>query len=210
MYAKIKEEIALLLAAALKDAAERGLLPLLDLPALEFQVPREKGRGDLATNVAMLLAAEARRPPAEIAGVIASLIGESISSEGNISRVEADPQRGFLNFFISPAAIQAGLARLLDSTGGFGKTAAGGGRTVLLEFISANPTGPLTVAHGRQAAVGDVLANLLTSAGFEVRREYYLNDRGRQMDILGRSVLLRRRELAGEEIDFPEDHSRGA
>ena len=209
MYTAIKEEIDLLLAAALQVAAERGLLPLLDLPPLEFQVPREKGRGDLATNVAMVLASPARRPPGEIAGVIASLIGESLSSEGNISRVEADPRRGFLNFFISPGAIRAGLAGLLASPGGFGKTAAGGGRKVLLEFVSANPTGPLTVAHGRQAAVGDVLANLLSAAGFEVCREYYLNDRGRQMEILGRSVCLRRRELAGEEIEFPEDHYRG-
>jgi arginyl-tRNA synthetase len=209
MYAEIKEEIVLLLAAALKDAAERGLLPLISLPPLEFQVPREKGRGDLATNAAMLLASQAGRPPAQIAGVIASLIGESVSPQGPISRVEADPRRGFLNFFISPAAIQAGLARLLSTPGSFGRTSAGGGRTVLLEFISANPTGPLTVAHGRQAAVGDVLANLLGAAGFEVCREYYLNDRGRQMEILGRSVLLRRRELAGEEIDFPEDHYRG-
>lgn len=210
MYREIKEEIALLLAAALQAGAERGLLPLLALPPLEFQVPREKGRGDLSTNVAMVLASPARRPPAEIAGVIASLIGESISPAGTVSRVEADPRRGFLNFHISPQAIRAGLSGLLASTGGFGKTAAGGGRKVLLEFVSANPTGPLTVAHGRQAAVGDVLANLLAAAGFEVCREYYLNDRGRQMEILGRSVCLRRRELAGEKIDFPEDHYRGA
>lgn len=209
MYREIKEEIDLLMAAALQAAAERGLLPIIALPPLEFQIPREKGRGDLATNVAMVLASEYRRPPAEIAAVIAALIEESISAGGSISRVEADPRRGFLNFFIAPGAIQAGLARLLVSPSRFGTTDAGGGRTVLLEFISANPTGPLTVAHGRQAAVGDVLANLLSAAGFRVCREYYLNDRGRQMEILGRSVYLRRRELTGEKIDFPADHYQG-
>ncbi len=209
MYAAIKEEITSLLGTALKAAAERGLLPEVSLPALEFQVPREKGHGDLATNVAMILASTVRRPPAEIAAELGRLIGESLKTESPVSRVEADPRRGFLNFFISPSAIRSGLVRLLSSPGRFGRTDAGGGKPVLLEFISANPTGPLTVAHGRQAAVGDVLANLLTDAGFVVCREYYLNDRGRQMEILGRSVYLRRRELAGEEVVFPEDHYRG-
>ncbi|MDP8237174.1 MAG: arginine--tRNA ligase [Candidatus Erginobacter occultus] len=209
MYPAVKAEIAELISSALAEAADRGLLPAAELPPLEFQIPREAGHGDLATNAAMLLAGRVRRPPAEIAGVISELIGERLSGRDMISRVEADPRRGFLNFFIAPSAVQAGLVRLLASSGGFGNTAAGGSRKVLLEFVSANPTGPLTVAHGRQAAVGDVLANLLTAAGFEVCREYYLNDRGRQMKILGRSVYLRRRELAGEEIDFPADHYQG-
>jgi len=209
MYREIKQEIAALLGAALEAAAERGLLPEVSLPPLEFQVPREKGHGDLAINAAMVLASRVRRPPAEIAGIVAALVGESIGPGDSVSRVEADPRRGFLNFFISPRAVRSGLARLLASPEGFGRTGAGGGRKVLLEFVSANPTGPLTVAHGRQAAVGDVLANLLAASGFEVCREYYLNDRGRQMEILGRSVLLRKRELAGEEIDFPADHYRG-
>lgn len=209
MFEEIKTEITSLLAAALKEAVVRGLLPPVELPPPEFQIPREMGHGDLATNVAMVLASQARRPPAAIAGVISDLIGEKLRARGKIARVEADPRRGFLNFYISPEAVWAGLSGLLAAGGGFGASNAGEGRTVLLEFISANPTGPLTVAHGRQAAVGDVLANLLSAAGFKVVREYYLNDRGRQLEILGRSVLLRHRELAGEEIQFPADHYQG-
>ncbi len=209
MYPEVKSEIAELLSSALESAADRGLLPTVELPPLEFQIPRETDHGDLATNVAMVLAASVRRPPAAIAEVITGLIGEALPPGGKISRVEADPRRGFLNFFIAPGTVRAGLGELLGSAGGFGAGDAGGGRPVLLEFVSANPTGPLTVAHGRQAAVGDVLANLLFAAGFRVVREYYLNDRGRQMEILGRSVLLRRRELAGEKIDFPADHYQG-
>lgn len=209
MFAEIKTEITSLLTDALKEAVVRGLLPPVELPPPEFQIPRETGHGDLATNVAMVLASQARRPPAAIAGVISDLIGEKLSVRGKIARVAADPRQGFLNFYISPEAVQAGLSGLLASGGGFGVSNAGEGRTVLLEFISANPTGPLTVAHGRQAAVGDVLANLLSAAGFKVVREYYLNDRGRQLEILGRSVFLRHRELAGEEIQFPADHYQG-
>lgn len=209
MYREIERELTGLLAAALREAAARNLLPPAELPPLEFQVPREKDRGDLATNAAMLLASRVRKPPARIAAVIASLIEEGVGDGGTIARVEADPRRGFLNFFIAPGKIRSGLARLLASSGEFGSTDAGGGREVLVEFVSANPTGPLTVAHGRQAAVGDVLANLLNRAGFRVCREYYLNDRGRQMEILGRSVYLRRRQLAGEEIEFPDDHYQG-
>ncbi|MFH1038791.1 MAG: arginine--tRNA ligase [PVC group bacterium] len=209
MLPEINSAISDMIKAAFRLAADRGLLPPVSLPVLEFEVPREKGRGDLSSSIAMQTASRVRRPPGETAGIIASLIEPLLSDETVIAGVEADPRRGFLNFTVSAGALRQALRRLLENPGRWGESEAGKGRKVLLEFVSANPTGPLTVAHGRQAAVGDVLANLLAKAGFRVCREYYLNDRGRQMDILGRSVYLRWRELQGERIDFSAEYYQG-
>ncbi len=209
MTPEIKSEIDKLIEESLREAAERKLLPALSPPPFQLESPREKEHGDLAANIAMKLASSAKRPPAKIAEILALLLEPRIEKTELIDRVEADPRKGFLNFFLSPSALQRTLKQILASPGRWGETDPGAGKKVLLEFVSANPTGPLTVAHGRQAAVGDVLANTLAKAGFKVCREYYLNDRGRQMDILGSSVYARRRELMGEKVDFPEDYYQG-
>jgi arginyl-tRNA synthetase len=209
MFKKIEETIIKLITEAFQKAADRDLLPAVSLPSIELQIPREKGHGDLASNIAMKVSSRVRRPPAETAKVIVSLIETELNQDTVIIQVEADPRRGFINFFINSSIIHDALRGILRSPGHWGAGKAGEGNKVLLEFISANPTGPLTVAHGRQAAVGDVLAELMKKAGFRVDREYYLNDRGRQMNILGASVYLRWRQLRGKELDFPAEYYQG-
>ncbi|MEA1927268.1 MAG: arginine--tRNA ligase [Candidatus Auribacterota bacterium] len=209
MIAEIEKNIIELITRAFQRAAEEDLLPEVSLPSIELQIPREKDHGDLATNITMKVSSQVRRAPAETARVLVSLIEPELNEDTVISHIEADPARGFINFRINPPVLHRVLHSMLESPGHWGESRKGEGEKVLLEFISANPTGPLTVAHGRQAAVGDVLASLLSKSGFQVNREYYLNDRGRQMDILGASVFLRRRELRGEEVDFPAEYYQG-
>lgn len=209
MMAEIEKEIKNLIEAAFREAVSRKLIPGVDLPPIHLEIPRDKAHGDLASNIAMRLAPRLRRSPAEIAALLIPLFGPLLEETKLISRVEADPRQGFLNFTLSPRALRWTLKQILTAVGSWGESKAGEGEKVLLEFVSANPTGPLTVAHGRQAAVGDALGNLLKKAGFEVCREYYLNDRGRQMEILGASVYLRWRELKGEKVDYPQDYYQG-
>ncbi|MCX6349339.1 MAG: arginine--tRNA ligase [Candidatus Aureabacteria bacterium] len=210
MTPEIRHIITDLVARAFQEAVARGIFPAAALPPLEIEIPREKGHGDLATNAAMRLAAALRLPPPRIAVALAEIINAwPEDARGPVRKVEADPRKGFLNFSLSPRAFQEALRAFFPRAGRFGETEEGKGKKVLLEFVSANPTGPLTVAHGRQAAVGDTLSSLLAKAGFTVTREYYLNDRGRQMRILGRSLYLRWKELKGETVEFPEDHYRG-
>ena len=209
MFEKIEETIIKLITEAFQKASDRELLPPVSLPSIELQIPREKDHGDLASNIAMKVASQVRRPPAVTAKVIVSLIEPELNQDTEIIRIEADPRKGFINFTINPSTLHKALRGILLSPGQWGASRVGEGKKVLLEFISANPTGPLTVAHGRQAAVGDVLASLMTKSGFQVDREYYLNDRGRQMNILGASVYIRRRQLRGEELDFPGEYYQG-
>ena len=175
-----------------------------DLPVKVEAPPREE-LGDYATNAALVAAGRLKRPPRELARELAEKLARC---EDLFSRVEvAGP--GFINFWVAPAYWQGVVKRVLARGEEYGRSDLGKGQRVQVEFVSANPTGPLHIGHGRGAAVGDTLARILSFAGFEVVKEYYINDRGRQMEILGRSVWLRAREIAGEKIDFPEDHYRG-
>jgi arginyl-tRNA synthetase len=165
---------------------------------------RDPTHGDFASNVAMQLARSAKRKPRELAQAIVA----ALPSNELVARVEiAGP--GFINFFLAPAAYHSELRRLLDAGRDYGRSKAGGGERVLVEFVSANPTGPLHVGHGRHAAFGATLANLLDAAGYSVHREYYINDAGRQMDILAASVWLRYLESFGEQFPFPSNGYRG-
>ncbi len=175
-----------------------------DLP-FKVEPPREESFGDYATNVALVWGGRIKKPPREVAEELAQRLA---LREDLFSRVEvAGP--GFINFFVAPRYWQSVVPRILSAGKDYGRSTLGQGRRVQVEFVSANPTGPLHIGHGRGAAVGDTLARLLAFAGYEVVREYYINDRGRQMEILGRSVWLRARELSGEKVEFPEDHYRG-
>ncbi|HFC97533.1 MAG TPA: arginine--tRNA ligase [Thermosulfurimonas dismutans] len=175
-----------------------------DLPFKVEPPPREE-MGDYATNAALVAGGRVKRLPRELASELA----EKLSRRKDLfSRVEvAGP--GFLNFWVAPSYWQTVVQRVLEKGDSYGRSELGKGRKVQVEFVSANPTGPLHVGHARGAAVGDSLARILAFAGYEVVREYYINDRGRQMEVLGRSVWLRARELSGEEIEFPQDHYRG-
>jgi arginyl-tRNA synthetase len=165
---------------------------------------RDTTHGDFATNAAMQLAKAAKRKPREIAQAIVAVLPTSEF----VARVEiAGP--GFINFFLAPAAYAQELLRVMDQGAAYGRSQLGAGKRVIVEFVSANPTGPLHVGHGRHAAFGATLANLLDAVGFSVHREYYINDAGRQMEILAASVWLRYLECFGECFAFPSNGYRG-
>ena len=163
------------------------------------------GHGDLSTNVAMRLASRVKKNPREIAQTIV----DHLDREGAwIADIEiAGP--GFINFTLDWAYFTEQLAAILDQKEAFGRADWGKGKKTQVEFVSANPTGPLTIGHGRQAVLGDTIARLLEATGHDVQREYYFNDAGRQMRVLGDSVRLRYLELMGEKVEFPDDHYQG-
>ena len=172
---------------------------------LVFDVPKNENHGDLSSNAAMLLTKQLKKNPRQIAEeIIAGLrIDDKIISKTEI----AGP--GFINFFFTPSFISEVIKQILVSPDSFGKSNKYKGKKANVEFVSANPTGPLTVGHGRNAVCGDTIANMLEWNGYEVDREYYFNNAGRQMRVLGDSVRLRYLELLGEKSEFPEDYYRG-
>ena len=186
------ELTALMRAGALPDG--------LDLARVAVEPPRDPAHGDLSTNAAMVLTKAAGMPPRSLA----ALLAERLKAQPDVAAVEiAGP--GFLNLRLADGFWQARLAEVLRAGRAYGDSTLGGGRAVNVEYVSANPTGPLHVGHGRGAVVGDALANLLAKAGFAVTREYYVNDAGAQVEVLARSAYLRYREALGETIDvIPE------
>ena len=188
-----------LLTRAIEKTAKEGALNSTELPPVLLEAPKQREFGDLATNVAMMCAKTAKKPPRVIAKTILKNLEDP---DGILARREiAGP--GFLNFAFAPKFYYQRLRELAA-----GKEAAlnlGHGAKVQVEFASVNPTGPLHVGHGRVAVIGDVLARLHEATGFEVEREYYVNDAGKQMENLGLSLYARYRELFGETIEFPED-----
>jgi arginyl-tRNA synthetase len=200
----IRKRIAEMLAGALLRCAHEGTLPRdMEIDPV-VEIPREKGHGDYATTVAFTLARRARKNPEEIArSLVRNMDAASLCSEVTIAA------RGFINFHVRDEVFREELADISRSgLEGFFPN-VGRQKRVILEFVSANPTGPLHVGHGRGAAVGDVLANILEKSGYQVVREYYVNDAGRQIETLGRSVYLRWRELGGERIDYPPNLYQG-
>ncbi len=167
-----------------------GLLPAgIDQSRVLVEPPRDVGHGDLATNAAMVLAKDAKRKPRELAEAIA----ERLRRDDWIQSVEvAEP--GFINLTLKPLVWQEALRAAILAGPDFGNPDNGQGRKVNVEYVSANPTGPMHVGHCRGAVFGDALANLLEFAGFAVTREYYINDAGAQVDVLARSAYLRYRE----------------
>jgi arginyl-tRNA synthetase len=187
--------------AALPELADaRGDLPIEDT----IERTRDASHGDFASNIAMRLAKPAKMSPRDIAGKIIEQLGES----DQVDHVEiAGP--GFINFHLGAAAFHGELRAILEQANCYGRQEAKQEPRILLEFVSANPTGPLHVGHGRHAAFGATVGNLLEATGYPVAREYYVNDAGRQMDILGVSVWLRWLESQGTAVSFPEAGYRG-
>jgi arginyl-tRNA synthetase len=170
-----------------------------------LSIPAQKSHGDYSTNVAMLLSKKLKRNPKEIAEEIISNFDYDKSI---IEKIEiAGP--GFINFFFKKNYLPSIVKYILNEKDDYGKSKKYSGKKALVEFISANPTGPLTVGHGRNAVIGDTVANLLEWIGYKIEREYYFNNAGRQMRVLGDSVRLRYLELLGEGIEFPEDYYQG-
>ncbi|KMY69152.1 arginine--tRNA ligase [Desulfocarbo indianensis] len=203
----MKEQLRRALLRALQSAQAAGDLPQFDHSALEFAIetPRSAEHGDLAANLALQLARPCRRKPRDIAEILVRHLAEA---GGILAKAEiAGP--GFINFFLNPTAWLAALPHIMGEGPNFGRSAWGAGRRVMVEFVSANPTGPLHVGHGRGAALGDALARLLEYVGCSVATEYYINDAGNQMATLGRSLLHRAQELAGSDQAFPDNHYKG-
>ena len=201
----MKEHLRELVAQALLDLRRHGRLPQ-DLPTPDFVIERTKSRehGDYATNIALLLAKSAGMKPRELAEAMVATFGES----QHVSRVEiAGP--GFINFTISTPCRLATIRRVFELGAEYGRQVGESRESVTVEFVSANPNGPLHVGHGRGAAYGASVANLLEAAGHKVQREYYVNDAGRQMDILAVSVWLRYHELGGVNVRFPDNGYKG-
>ncbi|MDX1823087.1 MAG: arginine--tRNA ligase [Thiohalomonadales bacterium] len=200
----MKSRLSDLVATAIVRLQQDGSLPAdLDLN-IQIERTRDSSHGDFACNIALLLAKPVKAKPRDLAEKIVA----TLPACDEVEKVEiAGP--GFINFFLNPDAISAVIPAILEAGEAFGHSTIGNDKKVQVEFVSANPTGPLHVGHGRGAAYGAAVADLLAAAGFEVHREYYVNDAGRQMDILAASVWLRYLELCGEELPFPSNGYKG-
>lgn len=204
----MKQQVVQILSHVIDQLKSQGVLPGDVEARINVENTRDKAHGDLATNLAMMLTKAAGMPPRALAEKMVAVI-ESMQDRGAVAKVEiAGP--GFINFFMQDNAKFAVVEQVFAQGADFGRCNVGQGRSVLVEFVSANPTGPLHVGHGRGAAYGASVSSLLEVAGFEVAREYYVNDAGRQMDILATSVWLRYLSLCGEEFAFPSNGYKGA
>ena len=173
---------------------------------IQIEKPADKKFGDFSTNIALVLAKECRTNPRQLAQEIA---GNFSFRSGTVSKTEiAGP--GFINFYLEPAFIMQQLEQVISEAETFGQDTAGKGKTAIVEYVSANPTGPLTIGRGRGGVLGDCIANILEAQGYTVTREYYFNDAGRQMTILAQSVRFRYLELCGQPVEFPGTHYQGA
>ena len=200
----MKNELTDLVASALERLRANGELSVEELPPIVVERSRGGDHGDFACTVALSLAKLARTNPRQLATTIV----DNLDATDAVERFEiAGP--GFINFFLAPAAFQALVPEILSRPDDFGRSNVGAGKSVQVEFVSANPTGPLHIGHGRGAAYGDTVASLLSATGHDVQREYYVNDAGRQMDILATSIWLRYLQLEGAELRFPDNGYQG-
>jgi len=172
---------------------------------INIEQPSDKKFGDFSTNIALLTAKECRRNPRELA---LEIIGHLVFPPDTIAKIEV-AGAGFINFYLTPLFIMQSVEQVLLDGDEYGKGGIGKGERALVEYVSANPTGPLTIGRGRGGVLGDCIANLFETQGYEVTREYYFNDAGRQMQILGESVMLRYLERCGKVIEFPPTHYQG-
>ncbi len=201
----MKKLLVKLLENAIQANIDGGILSVAELPPIEMELTKDPRHGDYASNAAMILAAQAKKNPREIA----KILSERIDDSGAILEKVEIAGPGFMNFFIREGC-WASLLEHVDREGDrYGSADLGKGRRIQVEFVSANPTGPLHIGHARGAVVGDVMANILAAVGYRVFREYYINDAGNQMNNLGKSVFLRYRELLGQTVEFPEGCYRG-
>jgi arginyl-tRNA synthetase len=201
----MKQIVKEIIEKAFYECIRVGHLQSRTLPDYVVEIPKNKGHGDFATNIALLLASTEKRSPREIAKLLVACIEQD---GGDVQRIEiAGP--GFINFQLKDELWYATLEVLSRQREHFGSCNMGAGQSVQVEFVSANPTGPLHIGHGRGAALGDALANILAFTGYSVKREYYINDVGNQMHQLGKSVYLRYLELLKQAIHMPDDIYKG-
>ncbi|NLZ17587.1 MAG: arginine--tRNA ligase [Desulfobulbaceae bacterium] len=200
----IKSQVRACIERCVAAGCKQGYWPNEAAGAYTVEVPKREGQGDFSTNFALVSAGKIKAKPREIAAHLAELL----KAEPMFARVEiAGP--GFINLFLYKSVWATVLAPIYQQDKQFGSSNAGSGRRVMVEFVSANPTGPLSVGHGRNAVLGDAIARVLDAAGYAVHREYYFNDAGRQMRVLGESTRARCMELLGLPVEFPEDGYQG-
>ncbi|MCI0883651.1 MAG: arginine--tRNA ligase, partial [Chloroflexi bacterium] len=198
----IKNEIGQLVQAAVRKAQEAGDLPAAAIPDAPIERPQRPEHGDYSTGLAMRMARAAQMSPLDIAKTIAKHIDDE-SQNGAFAAIEVAPP-GFINFRLSKAWLAAQVATILAAGPEFGNISLGAGTKVQVEFVSANPVGPIHVGNGRGLALGDTLARALAAAGFEVEREYLVNDAGTQTDIFADTLYVRYQRLFGREVEMPE------
>ena len=196
IYNEFEKEIK----AVIAQLGEEGVLPMaMDVSKLSVEAPRDASHGDLATNAAMVLSKQAGKNPRELATILANVF----ASINGVEKVDiAGP--GFINIRLNPSLYFNLLRQILDQGRDYGTSSVGAKKAVNVEYVSANPTGPMHTGHARGAIVGDALANLLAKSGFSVRKEFYINDAGNQVNVLAESTYLRYREAFGEAISIPE------
>ena len=200
----MKSLLTQLLSDAVQTLQTQGDLPQDASISIGLERTRDRQHGDFASNLAMVLCKQARSKPRDLAEKLVT----ALPACEQVTRVEiAGP--GFINFYLAPAAYHTAISQILAQGAQYGRSDVGQGKSVQVEFVSANPTGPLHVGHGRGAAYGATVADLLDAVGYKVHREYYVNDAGRQMNILATSVYLRYLDLCGEEITFPANGYKG-
>ena len=200
----MKSLLTQLLSDAVQTLQTQGDLPQDASISIGLERTRDRQHGDFASNLAMVLCKQARSKPRDLAEKLVT----ALPACEQVTRVEiAGP--GFINFYLAPAAYHTAISQILAQGAQYGRSDIGQGKSVQVEFVSANPTGPLHVGHGRGAAYGATVADLLDAVGYKVHREYYVNDAGRQMNILATSVYLRYLDLCGEEITFPANGYKG-
>ena len=199
----MKEHIEHLVKMALKQLQDSGALPAI--PAfIQIENTKDKAHGDFASNIALVLAKPAEKKPRDIA----TMVIQALPASPLVEKIEiAGP--GFINFFLKTEALYEIVPRILQEKLEFGRRKIGREKKVIVEFVSSNPTGPLHVGHGRHAAFGEAICKLLDAVGFNIYREYYVNDAGRQMDILAASIWFRYLTLNGENVTFPANGYRG-
>ncbi len=201
----IRERLKVIVDACFAKGVSEGKWSDAAAEKYTVEAPKREGQGDFSTNMAMVMAGMEKKNPRELAGTLVEILS---GEDEIIERLEiAGP--GFVNIFLKPAVWQEVLRPILKAGDNFGRSTIGNGKKVLVEFVSANPTGPLSIGHGRQAILGDAIARLLEITGHEVFREYYFNDAGRQMRVLGESTRARYLELQDLPSTFPEDGYQG-
>ena len=199
----MKDQLQDLIKKCIQDLISKGILIEMP-PNVRLDHTKDNSHGDYATNIALMLSKQAKMNPVDLAKIIVDQLEES----SFINKIEiAGP--GFINFFISNESSSSVVSEIIDQGALYGSSEIGQGKKVLLEYVSANPTGPLHVGHGRGAAYGATISNLLRAVGFKVDNEYYVNDAGRQMDILAVSIYLRYLSLCGENLRFPDNGYQG-
>ncbi len=207
----IKKRLEECLDQCFSRGVERGLWSETARESYAVEVPKHEGQGDYATNMAMVIAGQEKKATGKKVNPrqVAKQLVELLADHGELFAEIAVAGPGFINFFMKPAVWQAVLPVVCAANESFGLAAEKNNKRVLVEFVSANPTGPLSIGHGRQAVLGDTVSRLLEAAGYEVEREYYYNDAGRQMRVLGESTRARYLELLDLPAEFPEDGYQG-